>query len=65
MSFINSLKLYAKKNKISPNEAYAKTFKTGLGLAEQNIVRKVKTKPGKETFVGLSTRELYLKRPMD
>ena len=65
MSFINALTSYARRNKISPNEAYARANKTSASLAEQSIVRKKTTKTRKDPFAGLSTRELYMRRPMD
>jgi len=65
MSFINALTSYARRKKILPNEAYAVAVRTKPGLMEQGIVREKTTKTRKDPFAGLSTKELYMRRPMD
>ena len=64
MIFINAHTSYARHNKILPNEAYARAAKTNLGLVEQSNVRKKSIKKRKDPFAGLSSQELYMKRPM-
>ena len=64
MSFINALTSYARRRKILPNEAYAMSVRTKPGLVEQSIVSDKVTKTRKDPFAGLSTRELYMRRPI-
>ena len=65
MSFINALTSYARRKKILANKAYAMSVRTKPGLVKQSIVREKTTKTQKDPFAGLSTRELYRRRPMD
>ena len=65
MSFINALTSCARRRKILPNEAYAMAVRTKPGLVKQSIVRNKPNKTQKDPFAGLSTRELYRRRPMD
>jgi len=64
MSFINALTSYALRKKILPNEVYAMSVGTKPGLVQQSIVRDKKTKTRKDPFAGLSTKELYMRRPI-
>jgi hypothetical protein len=65
MNFINALTSYAQHKKILPNEAYTVAVRTKPGQVKQNIVREKPNKTQKDPFAGLSTRELYRRRPMD
>ena len=65
MSFINALTSYARREKILPNEVYAMSVRTKPGLVEQSIFRGKSNKTRKDPFAGLSSRELYMRRPMD
>jgi len=64
MSFINALTSYALRKKILPTKAYAMSVRTKPGLVEQSIIRDKITKPRKDPFAGLSTRKLYMRRPI-
>ena len=65
MSFINALTSYARSNKILPNKAYTRAVRTKPGQMEHSIIRDMTTKTQEDPFAGLSTRELYMRRPMD
>jgi len=65
MSFINALTSYARHEKILPNEVYSNAIRKKPVLMDQSIFRWKSNKTQKDPFAGLSTRELYRRRPMD
>lgn len=65
MSFVNALTSYARRKKIFPNEVYANALRTKMGLMEQSIFRRKTYNTQRDPFAGLSSRELYMRRPVE
>jgi len=65
MSFINALVAAAKREGVSPAELYARANGSHKSMKLKTMKTGTRKPRCKDPFEGMSSRELYMRRPMD